>query len=115
LESADWLASFADLMSAHAATDRLSDAHEVDVDGQSYRKRLEPEVGSAPVPSPGSQPTMRCRERRKLRLAFASPAEAAHVRLADWTALEVTRTLIWLRSRETAPNGVVSKNRVHAF
>jgi DNA replication protein DnaC len=59
----EWLATFADPMRAQAAIDRFtSNAHELVIDGESYRKRLKPQLGSASQSEPlasGSQPGQR--------------------------------------------------------
>lgn len=48
----EWLATFADPMRAQAAIDRFtSNAHELVIDGESYRKRLKPQLGSASPPN----------------------------------------------------------------
>lgn len=44
----EWLATFHDPMRAQAAIDRFtSNAHELVIEGESYRKRLKPQLGSA--------------------------------------------------------------------
>ena len=44
----EWLATFADPMRAQAAIDRFTgNAHELVIEGDSYRPRLKPKLGSA--------------------------------------------------------------------
>ena len=63
----EWLATFADPMRAQAAIDRFtSNAHELVIDGESYRKRLKPQLGSASPPkqlASGSRAGQRRRSR----------------------------------------------------
>lgn len=63
----EWLATFADPIRAQAAIDRFTgNAHELVVDGDSYRSRLKPRLGSASQAEPlasGSPPGHKRRSR----------------------------------------------------
>lgn len=64
----EWLATFADPMRAQAAIDRFtSNAHELVIDGESYRKRLKPQLGSASQPTEQLASGSRSGQRRRSR------------------------------------------------
>lgn len=64
----EWLATFADPMRAQAAIDRFtSNAHELVIDGESYRKRLRPQLGSASQPTEQLASGSRSGQRRRSR------------------------------------------------
>lgn len=65
----EWLATFADPMRAQSAVDRfVSNAHELVIEGESYRKRLKPQLGApsehAEQLASGSRSGQRRRSRR---------------------------------------------------
>ena len=64
----EWLATFADPVRAQSAIDRFTNtSYDLVIEGESYRPRMKPRLGSAPAPSPDEAvaPGRRSRQRRR--------------------------------------------------
>lgn len=64
----EWLATFADPVRAQSAVDRFTNnSYDLVIEGESYRPRMKPRLGTAPAPSSDEAvaPDRRSRQRRR--------------------------------------------------